>query len=101
MSGRRSRELGNAVGCAGNPGWKVVLKPASLRPIDRGKGRQWIFSDSWFSVRARASFATERTVVGVIESQWALTLFTSKCKRISRGDKRGPLDSLLVNKARG
>lgn len=36
-----------------------------------------------------------------LQSQWALTLFTSKCKRISRGDKWGLLDSLLVNKAEG
>lgn len=34
-----------------------------------------------------------------LESQKALTLFTSKCKRTPRGDEWGLLDSFLVNKA--
>lgn len=36
-----------------------------------------------------------------LESQKALTLFTSKCNRTPRGDEWGLLDSFLVNKAEG
>lgn len=39
--------------------------------------------------------------LGSLRSRGALTLFTSKCESISRGDKWGLRDSLLVNKAAG